>query len=214
MTALVGQALLDAMTKRPLEDALVVTPMLDQDKQVGPGSIDLRLGTDFLQVSRHSQGVIDPFGDDDGIRGRHPASSQQSAYETRTVVPLGEKFVLHPGHFVLGATLEFLALPKSLVGQVLSRSSWGRLGLIVATAVTVQPGFRGVLTLELANMGDVPMVLRPGLRIAQLCLWQADGQTLGYTQGKYSTALGAQSNKLAWEAPERERLRRLREELR
>lgn len=127
------------------------------------------------------------------------------AEDRRFFVPLGDPFVLHPGQFVLGATLEFLVMPNDLIGQVLSRSSWGRLGLLVATAVAVQPGFRGVLTLELVNAGAVPITLRPGLRVAQLQLWRSDEPVSdGYVSGgKYDAPLGPQSNRLAWEDGER-----------
>jgi dCTP deaminase len=124
-------------------------------------------------------------------------------------VPLGEHLVLHPGQFLLGSTLEFIRLPRRLGAQVLSRSSWGRLGLLVATAVIVQPGFAGSLTLELVNTGSVPIRLRPGLRVAQLQVWAADSETAApYSTGseKYRAPLGPESNKLAWEADELTRL--------
>lgn len=160
MSALLREQLLEAM-QRPLAERLVVSPMLDVE-QVGPSSIDLRLGTQFIAVQRHAELAIDPF-DARSMTGR----------EEFINIPFGETFVLHPGHFVLGATLEYLCVPNDMAGQVLGRSSWGRLGLVVATAVVVQAGFRGCLTLELANEGSVPLLLRPGLRVAQLCLWQA-----------------------------------------
>ncbi|MCP4306415.1 MAG: dCTP deaminase, partial [bacterium] len=62
-------------------------------------------------------------------------------------------------------------------GQVLGRSSWGRLGLVVATAVTVHPGFRGCLTLEIQNLGSAPIRLVAGVRIAQLMCWRAESAT-------------------------------------
>ncbi|MFE6734595.1 dCTP deaminase [Microbacterium sp. NPDC057650] len=179
---------------------LIITPLLDPEKQVGPGSIDLRLGTEFLETPRQNSASIDPFAEKDP-RARPVA-------DLRTYVPLGDQYVLHPGQFALGATLEFVVLPDDVIGQVLSRSSWGRLGLLVATAVAVQPGFRGSLTLELVNAGMVPIVLRPGLRIAQLQLWRT-AQSAGApysTNGKYRAPLGPESNRLAWEHEERERL--------
>lgn len=203
MTTLLREAILDAMN-RPLAQRLVVSPMLDAD-QVGPSSIDLRLGTQFIEVKRHAERAIDPF-DPDSMKGR----------EEFINIPFGETFVLHPGHFVLGATLEYLRVPNDMTGQVLGRSSWGRLGLIVATAVVVQAGFRGCLTLELANEGSVPLLLRPGLRVAQLCLWSAGAEVaVGYdsSAGKYQAPLGPQSSKLGVESDELARLRRLSQRL-
>jgi dCTP deaminase len=78
--------------------------------------------------------------------------------------------VLHPGKFVLGITLEWLRLPGDLAGYVTGKSSLGRRGLIIETAAGVQPGFAGCLTLELANVGEIPVKLVPGMKICQLFL--------------------------------------------
>ena len=85
-------------------------------------------------------------------------------------VPDGKDFIIHPGDFVLGATLEFVALPSDLMGFVEGKSSIGRLGLLVATATQIAPGFHGVVVLEFANTGTVPLVVEPRMPIAQLVL--------------------------------------------
>ncbi|HWK20563.1 MAG TPA: dCTP deaminase [Microbacteriaceae bacterium] len=198
MTALVREDIEARLAHADDARRLTVTPLLDRERQIGPGSIDLRLGTEFLEVPRQNYSHIDPFR-------QETADAVLHAEDRRFFVALGDPFVLHPGQFVLGSTLEFLVLPNDLVGQVLSRSSWGRLGLLVATAVAVQPGFHGVLTLELVNAGAVPITLRPGLRVAQLQLWSStEATTRGYGgSGKYNAPLGPQSNRLAWEEDER-----------
>ena len=83
-------------------------------------------------------------------------------------VPRGDSFVIHPGDLVLGTTMEFLGLPNDVMAFVEGKSSLGRMGLFVATATQVGPGFHGVLVLELANAGTVPLELEPGMEIAQL----------------------------------------------
>jgi dCTP deaminase len=83
-------------------------------------------------------------------------------------VPFGRPFVLHPQHFVLAVTLEWLRLPNDLAGYVIGRSGWGRRGLIIATAVGVHPNFVGCLTLELTNVGEIPIAVKPGAAICQL----------------------------------------------
>ena len=198
MSALVREAIHSRLRDPETDRRLVVTPLLDRDQQVGPGSVDLRLGTEFLEVPRQNYSHMDPFKTE-------AIEAVIRSEDRRFYVPLGDPFVLHPGQFVLGSTLEFLVMPNDLIGQVLSRSSWGRLGLLVATAVAVQPGFRGALTLELVNAGAVPITLRPGLRGAQLQLWESDQPTGdGYRSGgKYDAPLGPQSNRLAWEDDER-----------
>ena len=200
MTILHHQDLRTAMSATGLAERLVVMPLLD-DSQVGPASIDLRLGTEFIELHRLERKTLDPVVRDDPL-----------FREEKIVVPLGEELILHPGQFVLGGTLEFLGMPLHLCGEVLNRSSWARMGLLVATAVFVQPGYSGVLTLELVNMGNVPMTLRPGLRIAQLVVMRLEGKTeLSYAHkdAKYRAPLSPQSSRLGSEAKEWDRLLRI-----
>ena len=81
----------------------------------------------------------------------------------------GEGFILHPGEFALGSTVERVAIPNDLVARVDGRSSVGRLAVVVhATAGFIDPGFVGEITLELSNIGRIPVRLYPGMRIAQI----------------------------------------------
>jgi len=89
---------------------------------------------------------------------------------------------------VLAATLEYVVLPYDLAAQVVTRSSYGRIGLITATAVQVQPGSHGCITLELVNHSDTPIRLMPGARIAQLVLFTVSGAQQP-TPGKYRFSL-------------------------
>ena len=83
-------------------------------------------------------------------------------------VRIGEGFYLHPKAFVLAATLEWIRLPSDRGAYVIGRSSWGRHGLIIATATGVHPGFTGCLTLELSNAGEIPIKVKPGSTICQI----------------------------------------------
>lgn len=138
------------------DDRLVVTPLLP--KYASGASLDLRLGNRFIVFERSRIASFNALESE-----RDPRQMQQSIQ-----LGWGATFVLHPGELVLAATLEYLVLPPDLTAQVLSRSSYGRLGLLSATAVQVHPHFHGCLTLELVNLGTVPLVLTPGERIAQL----------------------------------------------
>lgn len=142
----------------PNDDRLVVTPLLP-DFATG-ASIDLRLGNTFIVFVRSRTASFDPLEEQQDPR--QVQRSMQLAW--------GDTFVLHPAELVLAATLEYLVLPADLSAQVVSRSSYGRLGLLSATAVQVHPHFHGCLTLELVNLGTVPLLLTPGERIAQLVL--------------------------------------------
>jgi len=145
-------------------DPLVISPLLDTE-QVGAASIDVRIGHQFIILQRSVVHTIDPSD---------PTALREALYRTQNKVRIQRRqpFVIHPRQLVLGATLEYVSMPKDLAATVEGRSSWGRLGLIIATACSVAPGFKGCITLELVNDGEVPIVLRPGMRIAQLVFFE------------------------------------------
>jgi dCTP deaminase len=129
---------------------------------VQPASVDLRLGGSFRVFHNHRIQVIDLAAPPTGLTEHVEVSGD-------------EPFVIHPNEFVLGRTEEHVELPDDIVARIEGKSSLGRLGLIVhATAGFVDPGFRGTLTLEITNFNSVPIVLRPGLPIAQLSLMTLD----------------------------------------
>ena len=207
LTLLHHEALAEAMKSEDLEQRLIVTPLLDE-AQVGEASIDLRMGTEFLLLRRTLRAGVDVNVD--------PQEQIDELYD-RITVPLGEGMWLHPQQFALGSTLEFIRLPSTLGAYVLGRSSWGRLGLLVATAVLVQPGFSGSLTLELVNEGESPIKLYPGLKIAQLAVHSLpDATEHSYTTPtvNYRSPTGPQAARLAKDKAELERIIKLGEALR
>src|ERR1700709_330786 len=127
---------------------------------VPPSSIDVRLDRFFRVFNTPQYTHIDP--------------AQQQDELTTLVEPKGdEPFVLHPGEFVLGSTLEVVTLPDDLAGRLEGKSSLGRLGLLThSTAGFIDPGFTGHITLELSNVANLPITLWPGLKIGQLCLFR------------------------------------------
>lgn len=127
-------------------------------------SIDLRLGTRFLSTKHSRSTVLDIEGKDN-----KDINKQKRLMESH-YIPFGKKYILHPRDFVLGITLEWIKLPPDLSGYVQGRSSWGRRGLVIATAVGVHSGFSGCLTLELTNLGEVPIAIYPGMTICQFFL--------------------------------------------
>jgi len=137
---------------------IVVDPCDPDDIQ--PSSIDLHLGGDF-QVFRNSRyPYIDPAREQPGLTESVSASVE-------------EPFVLHPGEFSLGTTVERIALPDDIVGRLEGKSSLGRLGLLIhSTAGYVDPGWDGTLTLELSNVANLPILLVPGMKIGQISFSQ------------------------------------------
>lgn len=140
---------------------LAPRPNINEVKDSGAASVDLRLGTWFLatKASRHT--VLDIYKTEKDI-------PKERDIMHRTYIPLGGKFILHPRSFVLASTLEWMRMPRRFAGYVTGRSSWGRRGLVIETAPGVHPGFSGCLTLELANVGEIPIALMPGTAICQL----------------------------------------------
>jgi dCTP deaminase len=133
---------------------------------VQPASVDLRLGDSFRVFHNHRASAID-------LREPPSGLTEEVTLET------GESFVIHPGEFCLGRTLEWVELPDDIVARIEGKSSIGRLGLIVhATAGFCDPGWKGTLTLELNNLTRVPIKLYPGLPIAQLSFMALDRPAL------------------------------------
>jgi dCTP deaminase len=94
-------------------------------------------------------------------------------------IPFGNRFVLHPGQFLLGISFEWLKFPRDLAGFVTGKSSWGRRGLIIETAAGIHPGFCGCLTLEIGNVGPVPIPLIPGMKICQVFFRERPWRQIG-----------------------------------
>ena len=148
------------LKKRLEKGDLVIDPIDDPDLQIQPASIDLRLDRSFIVYRLTSMPCIDP---------REPSSLDR--YTQRIEVPEDEPFVLHPGEFALGSTLERVRIPPDLVARIEGRSSIGRLAVVVhATAGFIDPGFEGQITLELSNLGRCPVKLYPNMRVSQLVL--------------------------------------------
>jgi dCTP deaminase len=137
---------------------LVLDPW--DDGLLQPSSVDVRLDRYFRVFNNSQYTHIDP--------------SQQQDELTTLVEPKGdEPFVLHPGEFVLGSTLEVVTLPDDLAGRLEGKSSLGRLGLLThSTAGFIDPGFTGHITLELSNVANLPIILWPGMKVGQLCLFR------------------------------------------
>jgi dCTP deaminase len=125
-----------------------------------PSSIDIRLDRYFRIFANHRHTAIDPAERQDDL--------------TELVEPKGdEPFILHPGEFVLGSTLEVISLGDDLAARIEGKSSLGRLGLLThSTAGFIDPGFSGHVTLELSNVANLPIKLYPGMKIGQICVLQ------------------------------------------
>ena len=147
----------DTTIKRELKQGnLVIRPLDAQDIQ--PASVDLRLDAQVRVFNTNSRSLIDVRENMDDLT------------ETKTIEE-GTAFIIHPGQFILGSTVEWVEIPEHLVGRLEGKSSLGRIGLVIhATAGFADPGFKGNLTLELSNNSPLPITLYEGMKIGQLCL--------------------------------------------
>lgn len=154
---------IESLMKKDDLDALFIEPILDE-RQIGEVSVDLRLGYDFSVsvLSRKSMVGLLPTDDRSDI----------SAYYQHTRRELGDSFILYPGQIALTTTLEYIGLPLNIYADILTRSSYARLGISLNTMV--QPGFRGTFPLELTNSGTNPVELVVGSRIVQIRLFRVE----------------------------------------
>ncbi|TGN78945.1 dCTP deaminase [Bradyrhizobium yuanmingense] len=156
---------------------LVVSPILSEE-QIGAASIDLRMGTVVLMVRARGASHVEPLdAKQSGLNEGRQAEFDRRQKHERFEIPYLHRFLLHPGSLALVPTLEWVKLPKDLIGSVTARSTWAREGLSIATATLVEPGYQGIVTLELANLGQIPIALYPGLKIAQIAFTTVEGET-------------------------------------
>jgi len=134
--------------------SIVIDP--HEPAHVQPSSVDLRVGAAFRVFENHRYSEIDP---------RSPQEDMTKLIE----VGDDEPFMLHPGEFVLGSTLERIKLGDDIVARLEGKSSLGRLGLLIhSTAGFIDPGFEGRVTLELSNVATLPIAIHSGMKIGQI----------------------------------------------
>jgi dCTP deaminase len=145
----------DRTIKEEIAAKRVIIDPFDE-RAIQPSSVDLRIDRFFRVFRNHTMGHIDV---------------RQNLEELTELVEVrhDDVFMLHPGEFVLGSTLERVQLPNDLVARLEGKSSLGRLGLLIhSTAGFVDAGWDGQLTLELSNVATLPITLYPGMRIGQI----------------------------------------------
>lgn len=157
---------------------------------IQPASIDVRLGTSFLVPDESSITHVDL---------ENPPTKLMRAVDLAEAEDPGVRnsLTIHPGEFVLGSTKEIVSVPDDLACSLMGRSSIGRLGLQVhATAGWIDPGFHGSVTLEMFNELRVPIVVRPGLVIAQLAFQMLTSAAEQPYSGRYQNDMVATASRL------------------
>lgn len=175
MSVLTKTEIIDRISK----SNLCITPILDPNDTFDSTSINVRLGNEFIIMKKQTFPSFDIFNPNSNIE----------EYQKKIRINFRESFTLHPGELILSSTLEYISLPNDLMGYVIGKSSWGRVGLIIATATKVDPGFKGCITLEIINEGESPIVLYPGTPIAQLVLHTLS-QSIEAYNGNFNFSVG------------------------
>jgi dCTP deaminase len=172
---------------------LIITPLLNPERQIANSAVDIRLGTEFIIMKKRAFSLFDPHEYKEYDR-------DIIGYQERIRIGYKKPFTIHPNSLVLASSMEFISLPENLMCYVIGKSSWGRLGLIIATATKIDPGFKGCITLEIVNHGEVPLKLYPGLPIAQIVIHYMSSPTR--YDGRYSIAIGPEFPKLGEKNPD------------
>ena len=149
--------------KNPKDD-FAIMPLLDEEAQIDYAAINLRLGTKFILARKTRYSLLCP---------RKIDEREIRKFQEKEDMCFGQAFVIHPQQLVLASTFEFISMPSDLCGFVLTRSRYARAGLMIAAATYIHPNWRGCLTLELVNYGEVPVELICGSQIGQLALLEA-----------------------------------------
>lgn len=162
-----------------------ISPKPDLKVQLGSCSIDLRLGSKFRIFEYSKFPYIDP------------SSKIAGNMTTEIIVRDGEPFILQPGDFCLATTIERFVLPPDLLARLEGRSSLGRLGIVVhSTASIFEPGWNGVVVMELGNLGRMPVALYPKMRVCALTFEELTSPAMVPYNKKKSAKYAGQSSPL------------------
>ena len=167
------------------EKGLVFNPKLTSD-QIGPASIDLRLSDTFKVFHTEKHSLLD-------VKEGLPKD-----FLKKYKMGKNERFILHPGSFILASTIESIKVPDNIVVRVEGKSSLGRIGLLVHTAGFIDPGFQGNLTLQLSNQSNVAIAIYPGMYICQIaCEFLSSPAEVPYNKRKKSLYMNSSGSKEA-----------------
>jgi dCTP deaminase len=179
---------------------LSVAPLLSDD-QIGAASVDLRIGNVVLIIRARGLSHVDPAAAKPSKHtSDHARESRAQQKHERFELPFESQFLLHPGGLALVPTLEWVSLPPDLIGVVTARSTWAREGLSIATATLIEPSYQGIVTLELANMGEIPIALYPGLEIAQIAFNEVIGDTARFKKSQFNLSFEPRQGTIAKES--------------
>lgn len=169
MSVLSRKEIKDRLKKSPEDlESIIITPLLNE--KFDHDSIDLRLGCYFRVPAVTTIECVKPYQQD---TVEHYGELVHKPYIRGSKI---NTLILQPHHAVLASTLEYIKMPGDVSGQILTKSSWARIFISIASAPWIHPFYRGCLTLEVTNLGNVPVALPVGKPMAQLVFIKLEGQ--------------------------------------
>jgi dCTP deaminase len=159
------------------------------------------MGNVALMARARGSSHVDPaLAKSDKSQNAYLAEMRRQQKHERYELPFGAELLLHPGALALVPTLEWVRVPHTLMGEVTARSTWAREGLSIATATLIEPGYEGIVTLELANLGQIPIALYPGLMVAQIAFSEVVSAEDRADKGQFKRSVGPWQGVLAKES--------------
>jgi dCTP deaminase len=156
------------------------------------------MGNVALMARARGSSHVDPaLAKSEQLQSPYLAEMRRQQKHERYELPFGAELLLHPGALALVPTLEWVRIPANLIGEVTARSTWAREGLSIATATLIEPNYEGIITLELANLGQIPIALYPGLMIAQIAFSEVIGDESRVDKGQFKGSFSPWQGELA-----------------
>ena len=199
MSVLSDEEIKTRLTK-PLSDirSMRITPLLDD--KLDHDAIDVHLGSYFRVPAISSVECVRPY-----LKGTVPHYPEliHKPYkrDIKRVTEGSEAvenkadentLILQPQHAVLASTLEYIKMPGDISAQILTKSSWARIFVSIASAPWIHPFYRGCLTLEITNLGNVAVALPVGKSIAHIVFMKLEGEIVSHEdiiEGSYAGAI-------------------------
>jgi len=193
----------DKKIKEYIKNKKIIVEPFDE-KNVGPSSLDLRLGFKFRVFKNVDIEAIDPKTYDDLVLFRTETEKyimHHGMFSDLYILKNPDcPIIIHPGEFILASIYEYIKLPNNIAAQIQGRSSLARLGLIIHTSAGwVDPGYSGHLTLEIVNVNKIPIKIYPLMKIAQITFFEIEEVEVPYDKrstSKYINEEGATESKI------------------
>ena len=174
--------LVDHQIKDYVEKYRMIDPFVDHQVRdgisygLGSAGYDIRIANEWKH-SIYMLDVLDP---------KKPSEREWDSYTSD-----GPQ-ILPANSIILGRSLEYIRMPRDVMAIVLTKSTYARAG-IFCNITPLEVAWNGFITIEIANLINVPVIIYPNEGIAQILFFKTDEQCdISYAdrKGKYQGQLG------------------------